>query len=61
MPYDPRSKKHLTLIQGGESAMGPVERLGWRDHAPVLSSRQIAFLIAGKAILLASVLYFLWH
>ncbi len=51
-------KNHLTLIQGGASALGPVSRMGLWDRVPQVSKRHVYLWVAAKVVLIASLVYY---
>lgn len=52
-------KRHLVLVRGGASEMGPISRMGLWRRFPQVSKRQQYLMITTKALLVASIAYYL--
>ncbi|MBY0372144.1 hypothetical protein K2X33_15790 [bacterium] len=55
-----KNRPNLVLIRGGAESLGPVSRMGLWARFPQTSTGTRVWLIAGKVLLLGSLVYYLY-
>ncbi len=52
-------KPNLILVHGGNSALGPISRLGLWNRFPTYTKGQIIWMLFAKALLVSSLFFYL--
>ena len=54
-----KNGKHLVLVRGGDSALGPISRMDLWGRVPTYTPLQVGIMVGAKVLLMGAILYYL--